>query len=255
MFLLIKQHWKSWRTYGNVMFLSTKQHWKIRQEVWNCYVFIDQTTLEDSAGKYKIVMVLWSKQFLSAKQYWEIVCLSVCLSVCLCVCHRSHAKCSKCSTWKNIAAEKWKAHEVDNMKRRGSKLLCGQCRESGITKRSMALFPCVGCSQRAGDKIELGREHFDKKALSNAKTQGSPLVCRTCQEREASIWEKIRALDGRGACPCTSTWRHKPGCAFLRKTKVRISKTDPEWLLFRKSNRLPNVEEITYYADIGVLDE
>jgi hypothetical protein len=41
----------------------------------------------------------------------------------------------------------------------------------------------------------------------------------------------------------------------MNKNKVRISKTDLEWLLFRKSNHLPNVKEIAYYADIGVLDE
>jgi hypothetical protein len=41
----------------------------------------------------------------------------------------------------------------------------------------------------------------------------------------------------------------------MNKNKVRISKTYLEWLLFRKSNHLPNVKEIAYYADIGVLDE
>ena len=162
----------------------------------------------------------------------------------------SHAQCSKCNQWKKIAAEKWKTHEVDNTKRSRSKLLCGQYRETGCIKRSTGLLECVGCSQRTGSKVALGREHFDKKALNNPK---SPLVCCKCKEREASIWEKIKAVDGTGTCICS--WRHAPKCVFLRNIRVRIARADLEWLLFRKSNHVPKLQEIKYYADVGLLDE
>ena len=155
----------------------------------------------------------------------------------------------------NIAAEKWTASEVANTKRGGSKLLCGQCRGAGITKRSMELLECVGCTQRTGGKVELGREHLEEKALNNAKTQGSPLVCCECKEREQSIWKKIRAVDGAGTCPCSSTWRHDPKYAFLRKNKVRISRTDLKWLLFRKGNHVAKVQEVKYYEKVGLLDD
>ena len=168
---------------------------------------------------------------------------------------RSHAQCSKCNTWKQIAAEKWNTHEVDHTKRGQSKLLCGQFRETGSMKRPMGLFECVGCTHRTGNKVEIRREHFDKEALKNAPKRGSLLVCCKCKEREASIWEQIRAVDGTGTCSCSSTWRHKPKCGFLQKNKVRISRAGLQWLLFRKSNHVPKVQEIKYYADIGLLDK
>ena len=39
--------------YGVVMFSVTKQHWDIEQEVWICYVFIDQKLWE-------IVQEVWN---------------------------------------------------------------------------------------------------------------------------------------------------------------------------------------------------
>ena len=182
--------------------------------------------------------------------------LPVCLSsVCLPHDPHSHAQCSKCNRWKNIAAEKWKAHEVDNTKRGRSKLLRGQCRETGCAKRSTGLLECVACTQRSGSKVALGREHFVKKALDTAKTQGSLLVCCKCKEREAPIWDKIKAVDGTGTCYCSSTWKHATKCGFLRKDRVRISRADLERLLFRKSNHVAKVQGIKYHADVGLLDE
>jgi len=166
-------------------------------------------------------------------------------------CLKTKARCSKCNEWKNIAAEKWEADEVHSTKI--SKLLCVPCRASGITKRSTDLFECVGCAYHTRGKVELGREHFEKKVLNNAKTQGNPLVCLRCKAREDSILEKLDTLKNRGTCPCTSTWRHEAGCKFLRKNRVRISENDLKWMLFRKKNYVARVQEIEYYRDLGVL--
>ena len=57
----------------------------------------------------------------------------------------------------------------------------------------------------------------------------------------------IIAVDGSGKCPCSST--------LLRKKKVRLSRTDLRWLLFREKNRVPKVQEIAHYAEVGLLED
>ena len=83
----------------------------------------------------------------------------------------------------------------------------------------------------------------------------SLLLCCKCKEREDTIKEKITTVDGSGKCPCSPTWRHATTCFFLRKNKVRLSRADLRWLLFRETNRVPKVQEITYYAKVGLQEE
>ena len=162
--------------------------------------------------------------------------------------HRSNAACSRCLHWKVIADEKWKGPEVDDARRRGWTLLCKACKEKGCTKRSPKPFKCEGCRQ------ELGRDHFDGRTLKNANSRGDLIVCSLCQKREREILYTIDALDATG-CRCSSTWRHKENCSFLRKNKIRVRRTDLEWLAFRPKNRRPKIQEIAYYRALSLLLE
>ena len=108
---------------------------------------------------------------------------------------------------------------------------------------------------RKGSEVKLGREHFSNKPLNNARIQKSPLLCDKCKERERIMFDKTRTVDGNGKCSCSSTWRPTTTCFFLRRNKVRLSRADFKWLLFREQNPVPRVQEITYYAEVGLLEE
>jgi len=162
--------------------------------------------------------------------------------------HRSNAQCSKCSQWKCIENERWKGHEIENARRGRSSLLCATCKKDGCTKRSPNPFKCEGCQQ------QLGREHFDGQTLKDAKKRGDLIVCSACKSRERQILDTLKTLDA-SFCPCSSTWRHKESCTFLRKNKIRVKRADLEWLLFRPKNRVTTVTEISYYRAVSLLLE
>ena len=73
-------------------------------------------------------------------------------------------------------------------------------------------------------------------------------------ERENTIKEKITAVDGSGKCLCSSTWR-LDHMFFFCGNKVRLSRADLRWLVFRETNRVPKVQEIAYYAEVGLLED
>ena len=104
--------------------------------------------------------------------------------------------------------------EVKDAKRGETKLRCGECNKTRCTKRSAELLKCVGCTYEKGSEVKLGRQRFSKKALSNARNQKIPLLCDKCKERERSMLDKIRTVDGNGKCPCSSTWGHTATCFF-----------------------------------------
>ena len=110
-------------------------------------------------------------------------------------------------------------------------------------------FKCEGCRQ------ELGRDHFDGSTLKKASSRGDLIVCSLCQKREREILYTIDALDAT-SCRCSSTWRHKENSFFfLRKNKIRVRRTDLEWLAFRPKNRRPKIQEIAYYRALSLLLE
>ena len=155
----------------------------------------------------------------------------------------------------------WKKHEVDDSRRGKSSLLCGECKQAtqqGRTKKCHGMHDCAGCFSWRGS---LGRECFSGEDLKNQKKKKEKtnepytLVCFTCKEREARV---LQALDVLTARPCTfchsSTWRHRPECRAMKKTTVRISQKELEWLHFRPKYRSsPPVNEFKYYKNLGVL--
>jgi hypothetical protein len=186
----------------------------------------------------------------------------VCLSVCLFVCQRSsrykryssHAKCASCEQWKPIGAEKWTKSQVQNHLYRGDQLRCSACsttaKGTGRTIRDAKLYPCAACKDNKG-RSEYEKSHLDQSRRDNKYT----LACIKCKEREDRILVTIEALDAR-ICrsSCSATWRHRPGCSTLRKSKLRVKEEDLKWLQFREKHRnSARVTDIAYYKEAGLL--
>ena len=77
------------------------------------------------------------------------------------------------------------------------------------------------------------------------------LFARYVLKREREIMNAIETLDA-SYCKFSLTWRHSGHCSFSRKNKIRVRRTDLEWLAFRPNNRRPKILEISYYRALSL---
>ena len=118
----------------------------------------------------------------------------------------SLSKCSACQT--GYQKSSWGTQALKDSQRRGSALVCKDCRGKGCTADDIRLYPCTRCAR------EFGTTRFDKQVLKDLRDHGrSMLTCKECSTARAAREKALHAQlrKSKRVCKCFCLY-HKDAC-------------------------------------------
>ena len=136
---------------------------------------------------------------------------------------RSYVRCAGCQHWRLIAEEKWSRKLLENLRCRGTPLICTCCCQGSVGKtvRDQTELHCEAY------RLDKGRKCFSKGLLDEKRrTPSCLLICMECADREKRLTAELDKADARlCACSC-STFSHTSTCTCKRdRNQTLVRKT------------------------------